>query len=111
MAVTVTTLAIDLRLHTDPDNPPTEPLAGTLERALEAAKAIIKERCGPGAPTRLKDAAITAVASYLYDKPTAPQGERFSNAWRNSGAAAMLAPWIPLRAVAIGGDDVAVSEA
>ena len=111
MAVDLATLAIELRLHTDPATPPAEPLAGVLGRALEAAKGIVGERAGQNAPEAVTDQATIAVASYLYDRPTAPQGERFANAWRNSGAASMLAPWAKVRAVPIGGEDVAVSEA
>jgi len=104
VAVTVTTLAIDLQVHTDPDTPPVEPLAGVLGRALDTARALVEKRTATDTPEAVKDAAITAIASYLYDRPTAPQGERFSNPWRSSGAASILAPWVVLRAQAINGD-------
>lgn len=104
MAVTVGTLAVELRLSTDPDTPPAEPLASVLSRALKAAQAIVNERVGDDTPEAVKDLAVIAVASYLFDRPSAAPGLRFSNAWANSGAEAMLSPWIDRRAVAIGAD-------
>lgn len=104
MAVDLGTLAVELRLSTDPDTPPAEPLATVLSRALRAAQAVVDERVRDDAPEAIKDMAVVAVASYLFDKPSAAPGLRFSNAWANSGAEAMLSPWIDRRAVAIGAD-------
>ena len=111
MAVTVAVLATELRLATDASAPPPEPLNGTLARTLRASQAIVSERIRGDAPEAIKDLAVIAVASYVFDRPSAAQGERFANAWRNSGAEAMLSRWISRRAVAIGGPDQGPYEA
>ena len=82
MAVSVGQFAVELRLATDANTPPPEPLAGVLLRTLNAASAMVEERVIDGAPGALVDSAVVAVASYLYDRPSAPAGTRFSNAWR-----------------------------
>ena len=107
MAVTVAVLATELRVWTDPARPPPEPLSGTLSRTLRAAQAIVSERIRDDAPEAIRDLAVIAVASYVFDRPSAPQGERFANPWRNSGAEQMLSRWIDRRAVAVGGPDEA----
>ncbi len=104
MAVTVAQLAVELRIATDPDTPPDEPLASVLSRALRAAKAVVHERVNPATPEALRDIGVIAVASYLFDRPSAAPGARFANAWENSGAGAMLSRWMTRRAVAIGGE-------
>ena len=89
MAVDIATLAVELRLATDPASPPPEPLSGTLSRTLRAAQAIVNPSASADdAPEAIRDLAVIAVASYVFDRPTAPQGERFANPWRNSGAEA-----------------------
>lgn len=105
MAVSVNTLATDLRLVAGSTVPTA--IQETLARSLVAAMAIVEKRA-PDAPEAVSDAAITAIVGYVYDRPFAGAGERYANAYRNSGAAAMLAPWQSLRAAPIGGDDVAV---
>ena len=107
MAVTVAVLATELRLTTDASAAPPEPLNGVLARTLRASQAIVSERIRDDAPEAIKDLAVIAVASYVHDRPSAPQGERFANPWRNSGAEQMLSRWISRRAVAIGGPDEA----
>ena len=111
MAVTVAVLATELRVWTDPNSPPPEPLAGVLARTLRASQAIVSERIRDDAPEAIRDLAVIAVASYVHDRPSAPQGERFANPWRNSGAEQMLSRWIDRRAVAIGGPDQGPYEA
>ena len=68
MAVDLGQLAVELRLSTDPDTPPDEPLASVLSRALRAAQAVVDERVRDDAPEAIKDMAVVAVASYLFDK-------------------------------------------
>ena len=111
MAVDLGTLAVELRLTADASAPPPEPLNGVLSRTLRASQAIVSERIRDDAPEAIKDLAVIAVASYVHDRPSAPQGERFANPWRNSGAEQMLSRWIDRRAVAIGGPDEAPYEA
>ena len=104
-------MATELRLATDASAPPPEPLNGVLLRTLRASQAIVSERIRDDAPEAIKDLAVIAVASYVHDRPSAPQGERFANPWRNSGAEQMLSRWIDRRAVAVGGPDEAPYEA
>ena len=105
MAVSVAILATELRLHADPDSPPPEPMAGTLARTLRASQAIVDERVRDDTPTAIRDLAVIAVASYVFDRPSAASGTRFSNAWGNSGAEAMLSKWIDHQIGVIGGKD------
>ena len=85
-------------------------MAGTLARTLRASQAIVDERVRSDTPTAIKDLATISVASYLYDRPTASGGGRFSNAWGNSGAEAMLSRWIDHKIAVIGGPDQAPYE-
>ena len=34
------------------------------------------------------------MASYVYDMPESPGGDRYATAWRSSGAASLCGPWI-----------------
>ena len=111
MVISVAVLAVELRVWTDPASPPPEPLAGTLARTLRASQAIVDERVRSDTPTAIRDLATISVASYLYDRPTASGGGRFSNAWGNSGAEAMLSRWIDHKIAVIGGPDQAPYEA
>lgn len=93
MALTVTQLAAALRLG-DGTTAPAEPINGILTRQMAAATALITERTDSGRlPADVKDEAIVLIVGYLYDMPTAPQGDRYMAAWRYSGAASLLAPW------------------
>ena len=100
MAVTVTQLAAAMRLG-DGESAPDEPLASMLARYLDIAQAYVGLDA-PEAPEAVKDEATIRFASYLYDAPPAAPGMGYANAWRNSGAAALLLRWRPVRA-AIGG--------
>ena len=101
MALTVAQLAVELRVHADPDTAPAEPLLGTVTRLQATAVAMISARTA-GAPEALQDQATIAIAGYLLDRPAAAQGGRFANVWKNSGAASMLAEFVVRRAGAIG---------
>ena len=95
MAVTLAQLAAALRLG-DGVAAPTEPVLGILTRLNAAAEALV-EKQAPSAPADIKDEAIIRVAGYLYDMPTAAQGDRYAFAWRSSGAAGLVAPWTSKR--------------
>ena len=97
MAVTVNDLALDLRLIAEAEAELEAGHKAILTRHLGAAQALIEERA-PGAPDALKDAATVAVAGYLFDRPSAPSGNRFASAWSNSGASAMLGRYVRRRA-------------
>ena len=98
MAVTLVELAAALRLG-DGVNAPTVPVAGILTRLTSVAVATINEHA-PDAPDDIKDEATIRMAGYLYDQPTATAGLRFAFSFWNSGAAALVAPWIVQRTAA-----------
>ena len=87
MAVTITARELSNALRADPDNPGTFP---QIERLLPVATAIV-ETYSNDAPDAVQNEAVVRLAGYLYDQPFAPQGQTYSNALRNSGAAAILA--------------------
>ena len=101
MAVTVRDVALDLRLIAATDAALEAAVEAVLARHLGASQAFIMERA-PDAPEALADAAVVAMAAYMFDRPSAPSGGRFASAWTNSGAASMLARYVRRRARAIG---------
>ena len=50
---------------------------------------MVRDRA-PEAPEALQDAATVQIAAYFYDRPSSPGGNRFADAWLNSGAAQIL---------------------
>ena len=99
MAVTVVQLAAAMRLG-DGVADVAEPLASILSRFLGVSEAWISIEA-EDAPDAVKDEATIRFSSYLYDAPVAP-GQGYANAWRNSGAAALVSRWHEVRAV-VGG--------
>ena len=97
MAVNVTQLAAALRLG-DGTTAPVEPLAGILTRLGGVADAFIS-LLASDAPSVVKDESKIRFTSYLYDMPSVVSGDRYAAAWRNSGAAALVANWIVRRVV------------
>ena len=97
MAVTVTQLAAALRIG-DGSTAPVEPQLSILNRLLGVGEALV-DLLAPSAPDAIKDEATIRVAAYLYDQPTAAQGNRYANAWRSSGAGALVARWVVERAL------------
>lgn len=109
MAVSVNSLALDLRLITNPEDTIEPGQIVILTRLLAVAETLVSERAA-GAPEALKDSAVILLASYLYDKPTVGQSGRYANSWVNSGAASVLSNYIRRRAKAIGPGAEAVSQ-
>ena len=109
MAVSVGDLALDLRLIADLTEAIPDGQTAILTRHLAAASALVDERTS-GAPDALRDAAVLAIASYAYDRPTAGGGTRYASAWRNSGASEILSAYVRRRAVVIGGASTGASE-
>ena len=103
MALTVAQLAGAMRVG-DGVTDPAEPILGIITRALGVADAFI-DLNAEDAPEAVKDEARVRMAAYLYDAPTAAQGERFANAWRNSGAAALVSRWVVRRAAVAATED------
>ena len=95
MAVTVIQLAAALRLG-DGVAAPAEPLLSILTRLSGVADATV-DLLAPDAPTAVKDEAVVRYAGYMYDMPSSPSGDRYAAAWRNSGAAALVAGWVVRR--------------
>lgn len=96
MAVTVTQLSAALRVG-DGVTAPAEPQLSVLTRLLGVATATVS-RVAPDAPEAVRDEAAIRMAAYLYDQPPTVQGDRYANAWRNSGAASLVARWVVRRA-------------
>ena len=72
-------------------------------RDLAVAAPLTRRACRVDDPSRvapadIKDEATIRVAGYLYDQPTAAEGDRFAFAFRSSGAAGLLSPWVSKRA-------------
>ena len=89
MTLTVQQLANAIRLG-DPD----EETSAILTRQMNAATALIEARTNADTlPADVKDEAVVLLCGYLFDSPTAGQGDRYMAAWRYSGAASLLAPW------------------
>ena len=96
MAVDLTQLAAALRLG-DGENPPAEPVAGIIARLLGVSQAFV-QIAAPEAPEAIADEATIRMTATLYDAPTAPAGDRYAAAWRNSGAEALVSRWVVRRA-------------
>ena len=92
MAVTLGQLGTALRITTDINAPPSEPVASELRRYLAVAVAAI-DRYAKTAPTEVKDQAAILYCGYLFDQPGSPTGYAYANAFVSSGAQSMLSPW------------------
>ena len=94
--LTIAELAVDLRLSSDPTQPPEEPLYSLLERIWAAASDTVEDYAGPEtAPDTLNVAAVI-VARFLYEFPES------KSPFEDSGARAMLSPWHESGVVRIG---------
>ena len=90
MAVTIDNLIQALRLGDTPEE------RTNAVRLMKVAKAIV-DREAPNAPVVIKDEACIRLCGYLYDMPNAARGASFANAFRNSGAQALLSPYRALK--------------
>ena len=102
MAVTLTLneLAVQLGYSISDSVPPAQPYVVDLRDWLAAATEWV-ERRAPLAPSDTQNRAVTQLAAYWNDAPTAPPQRFGYNAWLHSGAAQLLAPFIERRAQAI----------
>ena len=96
MAVDVTQLGAALRI-TDGSAEPVEPIRSILSRYLGVGQALVEQQAA-AAPEAIQDEAIIRMAAYLYDSPPAAAGSGFADAWRNSGASALVLRWRVIRA-------------
>ena len=92
MALTITQLSAALRIG-DGQTAPPDPILSILTRQLGVAQAFV-ELIAENAPDAIKDEAVIRMAGYLYDAPPAGPDTRYADAWRNSGAASLVARWV-----------------
>ena len=95
MAIDVEQLAIGLRLSADGAGL-TDAQTAILTRLLGVSEAFVELRAS-AAPQATKDEAVVSMASYMYDRPKAAAERRYADAWANSGAAFIVAPWVVQR--------------
>ena len=103
MAVTLTLgqLANQVRYSvTDATSDVPDFYASGLTADLAAATALVEARA-PLAPDDQQNVAVTRLVGYWMDAPPAGPQRFGHNAWLQSGAAQILAPWIERRAEAI----------
>ena len=98
MSVSIIQLAAGLRVG-DGVASPDEPLLSILTRLDGVADAFLG-LLASDSPSAVQDEAKVRFASYLYDQPNVVSGDRYASAWRNSGAAALVANWQVRRVVA-----------
>ena len=104
MAVTVSQLALALRVIAAA-NETVDPAEGALLlRLLGSAQAVVGVYASSGTPEPVTDQAVILVAAYLWDQPQASRGTSFASAWINSGAAGITEPWRARRAAVLEGD-------
>ena len=72
------------------------PDVGTRIQSLQAVARALVTQAAPYAPEAVAEAAVVSVCNYLNDKPSAPSGRRYADAFGNSGAASLLGPWLAL---------------
>ena len=103
MAVTITLgrLANLTRISVTPDTSDVPPFYGTtLTSGLAAATALVEARA-PLAPEGSQNRAVVQLVSYWLNAPEAAPARFGYNAWLNSGASQILAPYIERRAEAV----------
>ena len=88
MAVTVDVLQLANALRVSDTTQETE----IVTRLLAVGTEIVT-RYAPNAPDSTANEAVVRVASYLFDQPNAGRGVNHANAFRNSGAQSLLAPY------------------
>ena len=98
MALTVTDLAIALRIIADSTETLDPSLESVLTRLRGTSNAIVAKYASEGTPASVLEQACIQIAAYLYDQPPSPRGTQFSTAWINSGASAVCEPWRVRRA-------------
>ncbi len=96
-SITVNQLGAALRI-TVGDSDLRDPELTIITRLAAAAQALV-QKYAPDAPPEIMAEAVVRIAGYLYDAPPAGAAQRYANAYVNSGAAALLNPWIERRAI------------
>ena len=96
MALTVAQLGEAMRL----DSPLPAPISTIVTRLLAVGNARV-DKLADDAPEEVKDQAIVQFVAYCYDSPHAGSRMNYAAAWRNSGAASIVAPWVARRGVLV----------
>ena len=92
MPLTVAELSVALRLTTDPNSPPAEPVLSLVHRQLQTSGALVDAFVGNGnVPDFVRDEAIVRLSGYLWEQ--APTGSVSQNPIRHSGALSLLSPY------------------
>ena len=73
-----------------------EPINGIVTRLGGVGEALVT-LYADSAPLAVKQESIIRLAAYLYDSPDVRSGDRYAAAWRNSGAASLVSPWVERR--------------
>ena len=95
MAITVSDIAVALRLSGDGSDVPL-PQQAILARLQGVAEAYV-DLLAPNAPEAIADEAQIRLVAYLYDQRTDGRRDSYSNAFVNSGAGSLLLNWTPRR--------------
>ena len=83
-----------------------EPINGIVTRLGGVGEALVTLYAN-SAPLAVKQESIIRLAAYLYDSPDVRSGDRYAAAWRNSGAASLVSPWVERRVSNSDGIEVA----
>ena len=98
--LSIVALAVELRILADVNETLDEGSEQIVSNLREFALGMINQRA-PLAPEWAKNEATIRISAYRYDAPTSPVGTGFADILTNSGAAEILAPWTPIRALKI----------
>ena len=103
MPVTLTLgqLANQVRVSTTPSITDVLPFYATILIDLLAAATALVEARAPEAPTDSQNYAVVRICAYWFQGPEDAPARFGFNAWQNSGAAQILAPFIDRRAEAV----------
>ena len=93
--ISIAALAAAMRLG-DGSAALTEPINGIVTRLGGVGEALVT-LYADSAPLAVRQEAIIRLAAYLYDSPDIRSGDRYAAAWRNSGAASLVSPWVERR--------------
>lgn len=99
MAVTINSLAVELRIVAAADETLDAGLSEVLTRLLATCNGIINGRVVNAStlPEWARDEAVVRLAGYLYDKPNSTPGAGYANAFLNSGAESVLKPYLDIK--------------
>lgn len=95
LTITVSEVAVAVRVSTDPLSGPAEPYLTEINRQLAVADAMITSYADD-APDDVKNEAAARIVGYLLEAPPVNPSRNVSTpegAFRNSGAKALLSGW------------------